>query len=290
MNNVRSDESNNFPAIFQKYEQQLYSIRSHILYFFNNLKDQDLSTASEANLEKLYTVFSELDRLAHLNVDNEMCKFILRDPVIRSLLPTIHTSYSNFFSLHETQLSRKILTSENPWNMLEAFPLYSRYVQLIDNHIQNSPDFKVMAFIGCGPLPVTVLLSSTLYNIRCIGIDLDPEAVTLAKSCVKHFGLEKEIDIFLGDETILSNLYWDSVVVAGLAEPKTRIFRNLRSIAKKKKSELRKPISVCYRNYTGMKQLLYRPFNPACIRGFRKIKEIYPSSGVNNTLVFLECE
>jgi len=106
---------------------------------------------------------------------------------------------------------------------------------------------------------------------------------------VKHFGLEKEITIIQGDETILSRIEWDSVLIAGVAEPKTRIFKNLRSIIIKRNPQATKPTSICYRNYTGMRQLLYRPFKPEVIKGFQKIKEIYPSGEVNNTLVFLEC-
>lgn len=291
MNTMQIAESNNFPAIFHSYELQLYSIRSRISHFYDNVKDRDLlSTTSEANLKELYGVFSELDKLGHMNVDNEMCELILRDPVIQPLLPEIHASYSNFFSLHETQLARNILNSENPWKMLESFPLYPRYKNLINVHIQNSPKIKMLAFIGCGSLPVTLLLFSKLYGIRCIGVDQDPEAVVLAKSCVKHFGLEKEISIILGDESVLSKIEWDSVLVAGLAEPKKRIFQNLYNMIKNKKSELKKQISVCYRSYTGMRQLLYQPVRPEHTQGFRKIKEIYPSGGVNNTLVFLECE
>jgi hypothetical protein len=174
--------------------------------------------------------------------------------------------------------------------MLESFPLYQRYVNLIKVQVQNSPDIKTLAFIGCGPLPVTLLLFSKLYCIRCIGIDKDPEAVELAEKCVKHFGLEKEINIIMGNETVLAGIEWDSVLIAGLTEPKSQIFRNLYYIIKRKKLELKEPISICYRNYTGMRQLLYWPVRPEHIKGFRKIKEIYPSGGVNNTLVFLECE
>jgi hypothetical protein len=290
MNNMQIAESNNFPILFHRYEPQLYSIRSHILHFYDNIKDRDLSATSESNLTELYRIFSELDDVGHMDVDNETCELILRDPVIQPLLPAIHASYSNFFSLHETQLAREILANEKPWEMLESFPLYPRYEYLINVHVQTSPDIKVLAFIGCGPLPVTLLLFSKLYGVRCIGVDQDPEAVSLAKSCVKHFGLEKEISIVLGDETALSKIEWDSVLIAGLAEPKKRIFKNLRDITKKKNPELKKQISVCYRNYTGMRQLLYRPVRPEHTLGFQKIKEIYPSGGVNNTLVFLECE
>ncbi len=290
MNNVQTIENSSFPSIFQRYNPQLYGIRLDISRFYDNIKDRDLSITSEANLTDLYRVFSELDELGHMDVDNEMCELVLQDAVIKPLLPAIHTSYSNFFSLHETQLARNILANKNPWKMLESFPLYPRYENLINVHIQNSPGIELLAFLGCGPLPVTLLLFSKLYGIRCIGIDKDPEAVALAKSCVKHFGLEKDISIILGDETLLSKIEWDSVLIAGLAEPKKRIFRNLYNITKNKTSERKRQITVCYRNYTGMKQLLYRPFESDHTRGFRKIKEIYPSGRVNNTLVFLECE
>lgn len=290
MNNVQIAESNNFPIRFQRYELQIYNIRSHILHFYDNVKDLNLSTTSESNITELYGIFSELDELGHMDIDNEMCELILQDPIIQPLLPAIHTSYSNFFSFHEMELARKILVNENPWKKLKSFPLYLRYENLINVHIQNSPKIKMLAFIGCGPLPITLLLFSKLHGIHCIGIDKDPEAVALAKSCVKHFGLEKEISIILGDETVLSKIEYDSILIAGLAEPKKRIFQNLFYIAKMKKSETKKQISVCYRNYTGMRQLLYRPFGSEHTRGFRKIKEIYPSGGVNNTLVFLECE
>lgn len=265
---------------------------------------------TESDLAGLYKAFSKLDEIVHMDAEEEMCNLVLRDPVIKSLLPVIHASYSNFFSIHETQLARKILASENPWKLLESFPLYPRYEKLIADHIRNSPDIRVLAFIGCGPLPVTLLLFSKLYGIKCIGIDKDSEAVSLAKRCVKHFCLEKEINIIQGDETALLKFEWDSVLIAGLAEPKKRIFRNLHNIIKQKNSRIRKsrrkryefqnselenpklkkPISVCYRNYTGMRQLLYRPVKQVYLRGFRKIKEISPSGGVNNTLVFLECD
>lgn len=239
---------------------------------------------------ELYRVFSELDELGHMDVDDDLCQAVLRDPVINSVLPSVYASYTHFFSLHETKLAREILACKEPWKMLESFPLYARYEDMLKTHVQNSPEIKVLAFIGCGPLPVTLLLFSKLYGIRCIGVDLDPEAVSLAKSCVKHFGLEKEISILEGDETVLSNLEWDSVLIAGLAEPKQRIFRNLHLMIKYRKSGHKKAVSVCYRNYSGMRQLLYWPVPPEQIEGFRKIKEIYPSGNVNNTLVFLECE
>jgi hypothetical protein len=269
---------------------KLHEIKARILDFYGKIKDYDFSAVTESNMPELHNLFSELYELVHMNVNEDIYNAVFRDPVICSLLPAIHRSYSSFFSVHETLLAHEVLASEDPWKMLESFPLYKRYVNLIQDQVQNSPEIKTLAFIGCGPLPVTLLLFSKLYGISCIGIDKDPEAVELARKCVKHFGLEKEISIVLGDETLLSKLEWNSVLIAGLAEPKMRIFRNLHSIIKKRKVIQKQPISICYRNYTGMRQLLYKPVPPENIRGFRKVKEILPSGGVNNTLVFLECE
>lgn len=293
MNSLVNEEGGNFAPIFQKYGEDLCNIRiikSSILHFYNNIKSCDLNRVSNLNLPHLYDIFSELDEIGHLDASDDFCQSLLRDPVISSVLPSIYTSYTRFFSLHEVQLARKILACEEPWKMLESFPLYARYEDMIKIHIQNSSQIKVLAFIGCGPLPITLLLFSKLYSIRCIGVDQDPEAVALAKNCVKHFSLEKEISILEGDETVLSDTEWDSVLIAGLAEPKQRIFRNLHSMIENRKSGSEKSVSVCYRNYSGMRQLFYWPVRQEQIKGFRKINEIYPSGNVNNTLVFLECE
>lgn len=287
-----SEENSNLP-LFQKYGQDLYdlqNIKSRILHFYNNIKFCDMNKIAEFNLPYVYEIFSELDELGHLDISDDLCQALLQDPVIRSILPTIYSSYTHFFSIHETQLAKKILACKEPWKMLESFPLYARYKNMIKAHVQDSPEIEMLAFIGCGPLPVTLLLFSKLYGIRCIGIDQDPEAVILAKRCVKHFGLEKEISIVEGDENSLAKLNWGAVLIAGLAEPKQRIFRNLYSIIKNRKPESKKPISVCYRDYTGIRQLLYWPVKPEYIKGFRKMQAIYPDGKVNNTLVFLECE
>jgi hypothetical protein len=290
MSSLPCVENSNNLSQFQGYEPQLYDIKYHILHFYNNIKDNDLTKIAESNIAELYEIFSELDELGHLDVSNNLCQALLRDPVISSVLPSIYTSYTQFFSLHETQLAKKLMACKEPWKMLESFPLYARYENMIKNQVQASPEIKVLAFIGCGPIPIILLLFSKLYGIHCIGIDKDPEAVNLAKSCVKHFGLEKEISIVEGDENSLSSLYWDSVLIAGLAEPKQRIFSNLHSIIKNRRSESKKPVSVCYRDYSGTRQLLYWPVQPEHIKGFKKIKEIYPDGKINNTLVFLECE
>jgi hypothetical protein len=110
----------------------------------------------------LYEILSELDEIGHMNVADDLCQAVLKDPVISSVLPSIYTSYTHFFSLHETQLASEILACKEPWQMLKSFPLYARYENMIKTHAQNSPRIGILAFIGCGSLPVTLLLFSKL--------------------------------------------------------------------------------------------------------------------------------
>lgn len=80
---------------------------------------------------------------------------------------------------------------------------------------------------------------------------------------------------------------WDFVLVAALAEPKIRIFQNLRTILRE--AATRQPgnnnTPVIYRTYTGMRAVLYKPVQPDDINGFRIVTEIPPTQRVNNTTI-----
>ncbi|WP_243683793.1 hypothetical protein [Methanosarcina barkeri] len=77
-------------------------------------------------MAELYEIFSELDELGHMDISEDLCLALLRDPVISSVLPSIYTSYTHFFSLHETQLAKKIswLTRNlgKCWNLFLYIP------------------------------------------------------------------------------------------------------------------------------------------------------------------------
>ncbi|WP_440955553.1 nicotianamine synthase family protein [Methanosarcina sp. Mfa9] len=297
MNNMKNIEINGYswPYVFsrplQRQSQQLDSIRKQIIQFHEKIRGLDGGKMAALSSGQLFGLFSELDALGHLDLDEELCQYIFNDPKVHSLLPDIYSRYSNFFSLHERQLTEEILGCENPWGALETFSLYPRYESMIRDYVRSCPKVSTLAFLGCGPLPISLLLLGRLYGIHCIGIDSDPEAVAFATRCVKHFGLEDKIRIICGDESALSRLEWDSVMMAGLAWPKQRIFKNLHSMLKaREKKGLEKPASICYRDYTGMRQLLYWPVREEYLTGFKKTMSIQAERQVNNTLVFLECE
>jgi len=259
-------------------------VRSKVLAFCHEIESREDEVHTP---EDLYQIYQDLDDLAHLEVSSHLASHILEDPEIRQALPTIRSYYAAFFDHHEVLLAENMLRSKDPWSMLKKFPLYPRYKALIKNQVEavSLSQDQVLAFLGCGPLPISSILLGGLYGIRSIGLDVDPLAASLARKCIQCLGLEENISIVEGNESVLADLEWDAVLVAALAEPKKRIFQTLRTILKETG-----PRPICYRTYTGMRAVLYQPVQPEEIKGFRKTCEIAPQGRVNNTLVVLEPE
>ena len=261
-------------------------IKPHIMAFAERIKKYNRQMLAALDPNDLYRLYQLLDDLAHMEVGARLAGLILNEPDIRQELPMIRSYYSVFFSIHEEHLAEELFKSDSPWKTLQSFPLYPRYEILVRNQIEamNSTPNSIMAFIGCGPIPITLILMSRLYGIRSIGLDRSKETVNLAQRVIQALGLENEIQIIYGDDSYLRELSWDMVLVSALSEPKRRIFQTLREILKERKMH----IPVIYRTYTGMQAVLYKPVQFEDIEGFTIVKKILPTERVNNTIVFAE--
>lgn len=259
-------------------------IKPRILDFAHKIKGYSQEELTAMGPEKLYGTYQILDDLAHLQTGYYLAELILRDSEISKCLPTIRSYYTLFFSIHELQLARDILASKNPWSVVSSFPLYNRYDTLIKNQIDamTLTDHSRLAFIGCGSVPISIILMSGKYNLSCVGVDCSPSVVELASKVIDHLGLSEKVTILHGDESLLRTFGWNIVLVAALAEPKKLIFYNIRQMIKEREDE---PL-VIYRTYSGMKKVLYDSVKNADITGYKIINEIYPVERVNNTTVF----
>jgi len=263
-------------------------IKPHIISFAKRIKKYPRKMLAALEPEDLYRLYQLLDDLAHMETGAHLAGLILDEPDIRRELPVIRSYYSAFFSIHEKHLAEELLKSEAPWETLKSFPLYPRYEALVRNQIEavyTAPG-SILAFIGCGFVPMSLILMNRLYGIRSIGLDNSVETVNLSKKVIQCLGLEKEVEIIQGDESRLRDLDWALVLVAALAEPKARIFQTLRKILKERKEH----VPVIFRTYTGMRAVLYEPVQPGDIQGLTIVKEIFPTGRVNNTTVFAELD
>ena len=263
-------------------------IKPHIMAFAKRIKSYTREMLTALNPGDLYRLYQILDDLAHMEAGVHLAGLILDEPDIRRELPVIRSYYSTFFSIHEVHLAEELLKSDAPWETLRSFPLYPRYSALVRNQIEAmhiGPD-SALAFIGCGPVPISLILMNRFYSIRSVGLDNSSESVKIAKKVIQCLGLEKEIEIINGDDSNVKELDWNMVLVAALAEPKALIFQNLREALKKREGY----VPVVFRTYTGMRAVLYEPVQPSDIEGFRIVKEILPTGRVNNTTVFAELD
>jgi hypothetical protein len=263
-------------------------IKPHIMGFAQRIKKYTRNMLAALKPADLYRLYQLLDDLAHMEAGVHLAGLILDEPDIREELPAIRSYYSTFFDIHEKHLAEDLLKAKDPWDTLKSFPFYPRYEALVRNQIEAvhpSPGSR-LAFIGCGSVPMTLILMSRLYGIRSMGLDNSEETVNLSKKVIQCLGLGKEVEIIRGDESGLQDSDWDLVLVAALAEPKSRIFQTLRKILKERKAHT----PVIFRTYTGMRAVLYKPVQPGDIQGFSIVKEILPTGRVNNTTVFAELD
>lgn len=261
-------------------------IKPHIIGFAEKIRSYTPQMLANLTPAELYALYQILDDLAHLDTGTHLAQLILRDPDIQKVLPTIRSYYTLFFSVHETSHAEELLQSDDPWKKLEALPLYPRYEILVKNQIDTmtiTPDSR-LAFIGCGPIPMSQILMSRRYGLKSIGLDTSSKAVALSEKVIRHLGLEQDIQIIRGDESCLKTLDWSMVTVAALAEPKAQIFENLRNILTVNNGH--RP--VIYRTYSGMREVLYDPVKKEDITGFKITRQIFPEGRVNNTTVFAE--
>ena len=277
-------QEHDFLGCCKDCRNSLAIIKPHIMGFAEKIKHFNREMLQALPPEALYRLYQILDDLAHMNAGTHLSGLMLDEADIRRELPLIRSYYTTFFSIHETRLAEELVRADDPWKLLGNFPLYPRYESLVKKQIEAmhiSPE-KRLIFLGSGPVPMTLILMSHLYGIRSIGVDSDPDTVKFSRDVIRHLGLQKDIEIVQGDDSCLDGLDWDIVLIAALAEPKKRIFGNLRKILEK-----RGPAPVIFRTYTGMRAVLYKPVQPEDIRDFKIIKAIAPTGRVNNTTVFL---
>ena len=237
-------------------------------------------------LDKFLPLLGEIEEIAHdKNIGFDDAKHILSDKKMGPALDIIRKFYIDVAERLEVEKAKDILQSHDPWKTLESFYFFDRYQKLIQNEhglIPFAPGEKVV-FIGGGPLPLTLIMLHKFYGIHGISIEIIPEIAALSKEIIKKLCLDQHISVVVGDETQLSNLDYDVVMVAALAEPKERVFENV-------KKQIDTSIPVIYRTYMGMRAILYAPVTEDVLKGFKIENMALPTGKVNNTSVLIKKE
>ncbi|MBQ2832575.1 nicotianamine synthase family protein [Methanobrevibacter sp.] len=241
------------------------------------------SALDDVNLDEIIEILDDVEIIAHdKSIDFDSAKHILDDEKMNKALKLIRKFYVYVGARLETENALKILESDNPTETLDSFHFYDRYIGLIENERQLAKfnDQKTFVFLGSGPLPLTLIMFNKVFGCKCIGIEMQENVAELSRKVLKRLGLDKDIEIVVGDETVIESLDYDILMVAALAEPKERVFSNI--------WEYVDPSTpVIYRTYTGMRAILYAPVLDKDTRGFHKEVMVLPTGNTNNTSVLI---
>ena len=247
------------------------------------LNEYDCTDVKNRPLDEIIPLLDAIEIIAHdRTIDFDDAKHILDNERMNEALKTIRTFYSAAGTRLETQNARDILAAGNPWAELESFHYYNRYVILVRNeaHLAHFTAGDRMVFIGGGSVPLTSMLLNKFSGVSGVCMEIEPEIAKLSTLVLDKLDLSSEIKVVCGDETALSRLEFDAVMVAAAAEPKRRVFRHVRRLVAPE-------TKILYRTYSGMRAILYAPVLKEDLVGFQELGRVLPTGKVNNTSVLI---
>ncbi len=259
-----------------KYWSKISEIAAH-------LSKYDSDDLQRSSLDEIVPMLDAIEVIAHdRTIDIDSARHILDNQKMNDALKVIRRFYVKLGTRLEAQNAHDIIEFERPWAKLESFHFYDRYTVLVRNegHMASFASGDRVVFIGGGPLPLTLILLNKYFDVKGISIEILPEIADLSRKVVAKLGLSSEIIIVDGDETAISRLDYDAVMVAAFAEPKERVFRNVRDAVTQE-------TKILYRTYSGMRAILYAPVIEDDLKGFEKLDLILPTGKVNNTSVMI---
>ncbi|HII01623.1 TPA: methyltransferase [Methanosarcinaceae archaeon] len=237
-------------------------------------------------------LFRKLDALITLEMDDKTALEILQKKELEPVFTDI-IRFRNLYTVKlETVHANEVLADKSPWDVLEQFPFYGNYLKLVRTEYEGL-GLKAgdrIAFLGSGPLPLTLVVFFRQYGVKSIGIEQNSTRAYMSKRVLEKLGLSEDISILNGNhfsldgKDFVANL--DSgvraLMVAAQAELKKEIFEHLLEVM---------PVGsrISCRIYEkGLRKLL----NGNCLldlpEGFEEQERVHPEPPVYNTVVFLE--
>ena len=260
-----------------------YEYWGKILKISEALSKYDKYQIKNMPLEKILPLLDSVEEIAHAEIDFDSAKHILDNWKMDKALKIIRKFYVFVAEKLEIEKALEILESKDPWSTLRSFHFFKRYEKLIHNEesLAHFSQGDKVVFIGGGALPLTLILLNKFFRVKCVSIEIIPEIAELSLKVIDKLGLNSEIEVICGDETELSRLNYDVVMVAALAEPKDRVFKNIKRYVKDE-------TKIIYRTYTGMRAILYAPVTEEVLLGFEMLDMVLPTGKVNNTSVLIK--
>ncbi len=251
---------------------------------------QALSQASQASLLEgkeaaLYPCFEKLDRMAAMKIDDAEAEQLRRDRELEPVLAHICGMKRANGLRMEIANANTVLKARAPWDVVKHYVYYPNYLELARMEATGGklvPGDRV-AFLGSGPIPLTLICLCTRYKIRGIGIERCAEYADLSRQLIEALELTGRIQIIEADHHILPLEETCQLTMIGAdAMPKDEIFSLLAG-------RLEDGTRLSYRIYEkGLRRLLDVQSDFTLPSEFKEVGRIRPVPPVNNTSVFVE--
>ncbi len=239
---------------------------------------------TDAAADPFRTHLDRLNQVAALDVDEDVLQRLVEDVELGQMIGRI----AHVKRLHSTRLetsqARGIIDSVDPWKSLNNFFYYPNYLELARMECTGAKLNlgENIVFIGSGPLPLSLILLCRLYDVNAIGIEINPQFVSISRELIDRLGLVDRIRIIEGNHfSFPQDNKCKLVMIGAEALPKDEIFNHLANI-------LPGNTIVSYRIFArGLRRLLDDQSRVIVPSVFREFMRVQPEPPVNNTVVFL---
>jgi hypothetical protein len=137
-------------------------------------------------------------------------------------------------------------TDESGINELGLFIVqaYQRVDEMLE--LKDFTTCKRLIMVGCGPFPMTVIHVLKRYpSIIIEAIDIDKEALVMAKKVVKKFSLQHKVQLVHSSGVDYNYAGADIIYIANLVSPKAKVLKRVaKSSQLKTLVILRDPVQV----------------------------------------------
>ena len=226
---------------------------------------------------------NRLNRLAAASVPDDVVQRLLADPDLGLAISRISQAKRQNGLRLEIQLAHSLISAPDPWARLRQFVFYPNYLALarMESEGAGLHTGDRAAFLGSGPLPLSLICLSKGYGIQGVGIEQEEGHAALSEAVIRRLGLKDGIRIICGNHFAFPLRRPCRLIMVGAdAVPKAEIFAHLAQV-------LDPGRMISYRVYEkGLRRLFDTGAEITPPPQFRECARIQPEPPVNNTCVF----
>lgn len=230
-------------------------------------------------------LFAELMRMS-ISSSGENTDDLFADPRVRAVLSDLRRLSAAGEYQRELLWSRRVIASSDPRSTFGDVPFHANYRRLLAFEVGGvrasvNPEPRRALMIGSGPMPITLVLLSQMLGSELVGLDVNAEACTLARSFCASVGAA--VSVHECDAMDFEHYGdFDFVVLAA----SVGLDRGTRLKILARLAETMSPgAALVVRTAHGMRRLMFPQLDPCDLDGFECQYLVQPLDRVVNSML-----